>query len=255
MPLWNRKIRQKGGKYKQQADKGSDTNRIVSEKKYDLRDQGILFLLVVVALLCGNWSFVGRDYSLSRILVFFPFFAAGAFARKSNDFLKKCLRVAFLCVCVMILFLVAKNHTMINRNWLYEATSYEISHYGVGFRALHLFVGFLVTVTVMNWIPNRKIAGLNQLGGATMQIFLLHGFLIKLLEKYGFGQALIKFTVTAAGMTGQPVNSLFLSKIIAVMILFITAVIIVNILSIKLFTDLMKPLTSFDFFWKQSKDQ
>lgn len=225
-------------------------------------DAIIFTLFFVVSIQCGKWSFVGRTYSLSRILVYFPFFIAGAFTRKRFGrsqpvyLYKKDLHIRkdrermhakitragkylALCLTVTLLMIVSVRHQDINRTWLYEATSYETSHYGPGIRMALLVAGFLVIWAAMQWIPDRRWTGISKMGEHTLSVFLLHGFLIKWMERQRIGQDLVNYA----------------GKEKAVMILLITAVGITFVLSGNIIFRIMKPLTSFDFFWKRKPVQ
>lgn len=231
----------------------------------------ILSVFIGIALLCGKISFIGREYSLSRIFVFFPFFIAGAYTRKwinpeninrninrnnidSNSINRNMQKIIIIIMAIASMLVTALYHTQINRNWLYEATSYETSHYGIGFRTFHILTGFMMIMFFMILVSNRKFPVINKMGTHTLQIFLLHGFIIKLMTKANIGAILTEWCnqiysaeYIAAG------NSMILSNIIAVMILFMTAIIIVMILSTEIITFILKPFTSFDFFLKQRK--
>lgn len=151
---------------------------------------GVLGVSVLVSLFGGYVEEIGREFSLSRILVYFPFFLLGyeahewkaqlAAVKNRIPYLKQ---MVFSTLTVMILISVVWAPGL-KLTWLYEATSYEKSGYGIGFRFLHLCVALVWILAAELFVSCKPIRVLNYLGRHTMPIFLLHGFLIKLLDQY-----------------------------------------------------------------------
>lgn len=75
---------------------------------------------------------------------------------------------------------------VLQAGWMYHSMSYEAGGYSVWIRA-----GLLLTAVfwILVWnvlVPNRRIWLISMLGRYTMPVFLLHGFLIKWMEKSAF---------------------------------------------------------------------
>lgn len=140
----------------------------------------------ILALAIGFVPQVGRTYSLSRIFVFFPFYIAGYYYGKwkinpCDDKYKYVLSWILLMGIILCCGIFYKE---VNRNWLYEATDYGKSHYGITFRGMHMGIAFLVIFVLLHLIPNKKIVLLSSLGKNTLSIYLLHGFFVKFAERY-----------------------------------------------------------------------
>ncbi len=157
----------------------------------------MLLLATIVAITIGYVSVIGRIFSLSRIFVFFPFFMCGYYAKEWNSkevnrvniqsILKtyKTLIILVLCICIIgIIGYCMGQYRVIDRNWLYEAVSYQDGAYTIKFRILHLSVGVVWLLFLLVIIPNKNIPILTHIGINTMPIFLMHGFIIKMIGKY-----------------------------------------------------------------------
>lgn len=155
----------------------------------------ILAGTVILSLLIGYADIIGREFSLSRIFVFFPFFLGGYIShqgekkllqsRKTEDRKieqhKNNKRITMLLGGALIIIgigTILQEH-QISLNGLYEANSYRLGNYGIGFRAFHLLSASIWIAFLLRVIPDKKIAGISQLGKNTMPIYLIHGFLIK----------------------------------------------------------------------------
>lgn len=145
---------------------------------------------VVLALLAGFDQSVGYYLSLSRFLVFQPWFLLGFYCRKNawlpvrNDSRRRYLLTAagsVLLIAASALFLLRTN---LPNPLLYGSLSYSSAGSTVWMRAASM-------VIALNWIVflfyvlkpflNRHIFAMTYIGQNTLPIFLLHGFLVKLL--------------------------------------------------------------------------
>ncbi len=166
--------------------------------KGKLRRKIIIILIAgIIAISIGYVNSVGRMFSLSRIFVFFPFFLCGYYAREwisqpiNKEYLQNIRKkykkrlISAMCICIMGIIIYCMGHyNEIDRNWLYEAVSYQDGTYRMEFRVLHLGMAFIWLASLLLIIPNRYIPLLTNTGINTMPIFLMHGFLIKMIGKY-----------------------------------------------------------------------
>lgn len=156
-----------------------------------------LFIAFVVCFAAGFTSNIGREFSLSRILVFFPFFLLGycysGWKKKSigqvweNKFYRVQKTLAFIAVLVFILYsiIMLRLYTGIKNAWFYEALCYEKDGSGISFRMIQVIIALCVILIGITFIPNKKIRFLSRIGENTIQVYLLHGFIIKGLQKSG----------------------------------------------------------------------
>jgi fucose 4-O-acetylase-like acetyltransferase len=152
---------------------------------------GILVCSVLIALAVGFLPAIGRTYSISRMLVYFPFFISGFYA-KNTLFSKRMMGITkqrgigllfFTVLCLVSFVLLVQNKISLKVLYaLYEANAYQIGGYTIWFRLTHIIIGFLMTAALFLGIPNKKLSIISFLGQHTMVIFLLHGFFVLLLK-------------------------------------------------------------------------
>ncbi len=155
----------------------------------------IMILSVIMALLVGFDENVGYYMSLSRAIVFFPFFLAGFYGKEYGKVVfpqcfgvtishKQILRVTTATVAVGIAILLFEYRKGIKVSWLYQAAAYEKWHYNAAIRLGAIICAVLMIHFLCVCTPNRKIPFVTKLGQNTMPVFLLHGFVIRLLKYY-----------------------------------------------------------------------
>lgn len=154
----------------------------------------VLVTSIVVSLLAGYFSFINEDYSISRIIVFFPFYYLGICCDESiiirlrnNKYLFK-FGVIFLLtlflVCVYsipyseeILVILKGKSSYIDLKSLY--------YLGPIFRTIHYSISLIAMISVIVILPNKL---LNKyfifLGQNTLTIYLFHIFIFNVLLKY-----------------------------------------------------------------------
>lgn len=145
---------------------------------------------VLLSLLSGGMEHVGYAFSLGRTLGLLPFFVGGylmghrekkPFSRR--EFAKKLTLSAFLAVGSALLLRLFEGQ--MQSRWLYYSWPYAAAGYDVCIRALLLLFGAGWTALLFLISSPRRIPGLSRMGENTLPVFLLHGFLVKLLGKTG----------------------------------------------------------------------
>lgn len=155
----------------------------------------IMTAAVAMALLAGFDENIGYYMSLSRIIVFFPFFLAGLYSQEYGRFVfpqcfgesashKQLLRITATTAAVGIAILLFEYRKGIKASWLYQAAAYEKWHYNVVIRLGAIICAVLFIHFLCVCMPNRTIPFVTKLGQNTMPVFLLHGFVIRLLKYY-----------------------------------------------------------------------
>lgn len=142
---------------------------------------------VIVALVAGFDDTVGYYMSLSRIIVFFPFFVLGFYWRKYRcfeSFFDKIRReyaiIALAAVCIIICFISDK----VDPRWLYGSYSYAEAGYNPGYRLMFMVFGLVICMAVLKLSSDEKTL-FSGIGKRSMQIYLLHGFAVALLKRVG----------------------------------------------------------------------
>ncbi len=179
----------------------------------------VLTAAFLAGILIGFDDKAGYYLSFSRIVEFFPYFLMGAYYREWSDrkkaeeqpvrrsagqpvaereedsagvslkqrIQKAAARPAFaFCLgallCALI-YVITENVDEIKYAWLYGSLSYDRGDYSWRFRLLSIGAALLWLVFFLVSIPRRKIPFLSYIGANTMPVYLLHGFLIKLMSK------------------------------------------------------------------------
>ncbi len=152
----------------------------------------VVALSLILALAAGHWNTIGYPYSLSRFFCFLPFFTAGYFLGLRREAV--CAKLQAICQSMGVWCVpagLAAIAVCIYRcltgpfiaQMMYGSYSYAIG-YNLWVR-LELFAIATVWIAVLLvvflvWL-NRKLLLVSFVGRHTLPIYLLHGFLIKLI--------------------------------------------------------------------------
>lgn len=139
-----------------------------------------LFVLII-SLVAGYDPTVGYSMTLSRLLVFQPWFLLGFYLRRTKplpiSLWAKLLIVLALGACIALLC-----QSSITNNMLYGSYPYATLQYHAGVR---LFLGCMATLWILFFcfvlgpLVNIRIPVITALGQNTLPVFLLHGFVVK----------------------------------------------------------------------------
>lgn len=137
----------------------------------------------VIALLAGYDKTVSYHMSLSRFFVFLPFFLAGFYFGNSKkrvpaNIVTRVLSVAAVTAAAVILICMKMDPQI-----LYGSYPYEKLHYGPHIRLLVMAAACCWIFFWLVWAPKRRIPFVSAIGQNTFAIFLLHGFVVKCLNK------------------------------------------------------------------------
>lgn len=172
-------------------------------------------ITVVISLVSGFTDKIGLDFSLERICVYLPFFVLGSYFSDMdlNGFCQRHIKIISMTAAVAFGAVVAAivvHYSEFSYVWLYENAPYDVSNEPVHIRALHLLFAFVFIAYMILLTPHRPIRLLSTVGQRTMPIYLLHGFIIRLLFDKNVGPLL----------TSQP------DMIMYIIIILATAVIV-----------------------------
>ncbi|MBZ4418093.1 acyltransferase family protein [Myxococcus sp. RHSTA-1-4] len=146
-----------------------------------------------IALGAGLLPWVGYLFGLSRTLVFLPCFVAGHLARR--EWLlgvtprRRALAVALFALLGGFVWAMTTGRLATpNPQWLYGSVSYSAlgatALTGVATRLALLCCALVFTWAVFMLCP-RNEGALTRLGGRSLAPFLLHGFVVRSVEKLG----------------------------------------------------------------------
>ncbi|WP_101842321.1 acyltransferase family protein [Halobacillus sp. Marseille-P3879] len=141
---------------------------------------------VVIGVLVGYADSIDQTFSLSRTFVFFPFFLAGYWlttdtVMKWRSAVPRAASLVFMVTLGVVIAMAPE----FNSDWLLGSKSYatmgEVELGGLLRFGVYV-VGALMTVSVLAWIPNKHFS-FTPLGGQTLYVYLLHGFIVQLFRQ------------------------------------------------------------------------
>ena len=149
---------------------------------------------LILSLLAGYDSSIGYYLSLSRFFVFLPYFLMGMYFRINQENIVKkwehssllptlTYTTAFIGAAGSVYYIV---NSKLSSFVLYGSLHYAKLNYGPSVRMLLLFFAICWIVVLFRAVPNKKIPILSSIGKYTFWIFILHGFVVEVVEKYLF---------------------------------------------------------------------
>lgn len=167
----------------------------------------IVLVSVTVSLFAGLDKNIGYFLSLSRFFSFLPFFLTGYYlaqnhktdaknhtpdamlfpklfshSNQNKSIFSVILPLFALTGAIVSIFYIVK--TPLSYQVLYGAYSYEAMHYGAAIKCmLYLFASCWI-ILLLTAAPAKKIPLLSAVGKYTFPVFVLHGFVVKLADKY-----------------------------------------------------------------------
>ena len=144
---------------------------------------------------CSFVDIIGKEFSLSRILVFFPFFLAGYYIKQEGMYENRIKKAAIykerksVKWMALSLFLVIAAGVylctpMINTWALFGYTSYAFQGYTVYFRILQYLAAICLGILIFLIVPGKKVFA-PFTAKHLMGIYLSHVLIIKCIEKTG----------------------------------------------------------------------
>lgn len=148
-------------------------------------------LAVIVGVFSGYFVNIGYYFSLSRTLIFFPFFVTGYYLRNKHfDILSK-RSYRFLAGLIMFvsLIIIYFNISMLDHRWLYGSFSYtmlnQYNWYAWIERLCVYSATFLLSFAFFSLVSGNK-GIITSNGRRVIYAYLLHGFIIKYLAFNNF---------------------------------------------------------------------
>ena len=146
---------------------------------------GAFLLSVGIGCGAGGMPWIGRDMSLSRTLVFFPYVLAARLCPRDFFRGRKALGAAALLgfAAVYVLFGSFINENVVTTEFLYQAEPYgEMGlPLGILLRLLCYLMGGLFGVGLMAFVPQRSFT-FSRIGADTLGIYLCHAPMVLLFR-------------------------------------------------------------------------
>lgn len=131
----------------------------------------ILLCTVLVGCLAGLHPQIGREHSLSRTLVFLPFFWVGLICDPQFPWHK--LRPVALIALGITIAVMAHWGNQISAVFLYQAAPYEKPEDDVQLRLICYLLGALICLFLLSFIPTGRFP-FTKAGADTMPAYLIH---------------------------------------------------------------------------------
>ena len=136
-------------------------------------------------LIAGYDGTIGYYMSLSRIIVFLPYFIMGFYYNKSERLKAGLSRIKpeyMIIAGAAVLLLICFVSEGVNPKWLYNAYTYSDLNYNMLYRLFIYGCGIILSAVILKVFPKRKTC-FSYIGQRSLQIFLLHGFAVRILAE------------------------------------------------------------------------
>lgn len=162
----------------------------------DTDERNLQVMITVGAFACSILA--GRDVSigvymaLSRFFTFIPFFVTGFYAGKNKITfqpreklsLGRTVGIRIFSLLTVIAAIWYIRHYEITELMLWGSSSYAHGEYTYYIKMCLQFIACLWIIFLLLYVPDKKIPVISELGKHTFWIFILHGFVVKLIGKY-----------------------------------------------------------------------
>lgn len=155
--------------------------------KYIVKIKNILLISFIVGIIVGVIPTINGYLSISRTIVFLPFFLLGYYTKEEHfDKLRNINKLfAFIGIALFLFIAIfVVNYNVVDYKFLYN--SYSFSSLEVGlfngllYRGILYISSILFGVCVIMLVPNIKQAYSN-IGKATMNVYVFHIYLVMLV--------------------------------------------------------------------------
>lgn len=139
----------------------------------------ILICSIIIGCIAGLIPCVGREFSLSRSLVFFPYFWAGVIFKPSFNWKK--LRLACLLAFATAMVIIFYVGDKIPVAFLYQAAPYE-NRQEITLRLICYLLGGLLGLFLLGFSPTRRLP-FSKMGANTMFAYVIHAPIVLCLRE------------------------------------------------------------------------
>ena len=146
----------------------------------------VVFSLLLLGCMVGFTDQIGYAYTLSRIFVFAPYFAAGYYARKYSWFYpehtysrrtKWSFAVGLLFLCTVFVLLSPS----VNAEWFYGTYSYSAGEYSMWLRAAQYITCGLIGSAILLLTPKKQTV-FTAWGRESFALYIAHIALLPIME-------------------------------------------------------------------------
>lgn len=141
-----------------------------------------IVVTVVIAVLAGYVPYIGPVASLSRTIVFFPFFVGGY--SMSTEVFKKLKTYRLLGIFMMFVAFMVLQYIRVDYHWLHCNSPYGVLGYTEwyigGYRLVSFAVSAIMVFSFFSIVPSKKVK-FTIIGEHTLILFVLQGLLFTVL--------------------------------------------------------------------------
>lgn len=190
---------------------------------YIKKSKKYILIAAAISLIAGFDSSIGSTASISRTLFFFPFFVGGMCFNKEQflDKIKK-YRIYVVLSFIIMLILLFMFRRFIDVEYLFEYMNYKMyldrPFFGLTIRTVHYICAFIFLVFFLSFFPSKKIFTAGP-GRNSLIIYIIHSGMLTLSTYIPF----FKFDSNI---------NIFISEIILIVCIVITAELINRILKL-----------------------
>lgn len=177
---------------------------LVQGERASFKKKAIMLAGAMAAgVLIGFDTKTGYYLSFSRVVEFFPYFLMGVYYRQMKETLRargipeiirkrtvwerglaRGILTALICMFLAcFIWILYQNVDDIRSAWLYGSVSYEKGDYTWQFRVFGMMGALAWMAFFLLVMPGKRLPYLSYIGANTMTVYLLHGFVIKYLNK------------------------------------------------------------------------
>ncbi len=161
-----------------------------------------LIISFVLALAAGFTDLIGSDFSLSRTIVFYPFFLLGHFLTKEHIEKIRSFKFWYAIIGLVTVLVSAFIYKMSSfpLSMLYARASYELSNAtmieGFIIRIFIYILALVATFSLIKFIPNKKTV-FTKVGINSLLVLVLHVYIIRyfsftnLFDSFNFVETII----------------------------------------------------------------
>lgn len=152
--------------------------------------KGIFIMSIIYAIIVGFDTSFASTGSLSRIVVFLPFFIAGNKFKKEYLLKITSKKIRYILIILIITLILLFGYITVCLGMPTKAITFKHPYISQGttlikaviFRIFIIVCSLLFCYLILNVIPNHKTI-ISYIGKSTITVYLLHVFVIKTFEK------------------------------------------------------------------------
>lgn len=151
------------------------------------RPQLAIAFTITLGIVVGYFDFINTTLSLSRTIVFFPFFLLGYFLKREHFLQLKRKRMMIPSSLVLLItFGLFFHFPTWDYEWLFGSKPYSelenLTHFAWLGRLFIYSISFLTVISFWSLVPTKKY-NYTKIGQYTLYVYLLHGFVIKFFRE------------------------------------------------------------------------